>query len=82
MPRYYFDLNDSHGITVDEEGMELRDFEAAQNEAGRALGSMARDAASSVIRSGIEQMEIGVRDEAGPLMAVRFLFEVSRDRKR
>ncbi|WP_420888200.1 DUF6894 family protein [Bradyrhizobium brasilense] len=47
MPRYYFDLNT--GIVPDEEGLDLRDLDAAQDEAARSLGGMARDARPSVV---------------------------------
>ncbi|WP_371852108.1 DUF6894 family protein [Bradyrhizobium brasilense] len=47
MPRYYFDLN--NGIVPDEEGLDLRDLDAAQDEAARSLGGMARDARPSVV---------------------------------
>ena len=40
MPRYYFDLKDSRGIFVDEEGLDLRGLEAAQKEAAQSLGGM------------------------------------------
>lgn len=81
MPRYYFDLRDKAGTALDEEGIYLRDIEAAQDEAARSLGGMARDAVTTVDGSGAEQMEIEVRDESGPVMSVRFAFEISRKRQ-
>ena len=78
MPRYYFDLTDSHGIAVDEEGMELRDLGAVQDEAARALGDMTRDAVRLHNGSSAEHMLIEVRDDAGPVMHVRFSFEIGR----
>ncbi|MGY4480074.1 DUF6894 family protein [Bradyrhizobium sp. USDA 3364] len=78
MPRYYFDLKDSTGTAVDEEGLDLRDLEAAQSEAALSLGGMARDAVSTVHGNGSDQMEIAVRDDDGPVMVVRFSFEISR----
>ncbi|MTV16704.1 hypothetical protein FDV58_16700 [Bradyrhizobium elkanii] len=81
MPRYYFDLCDNAGNIVDEEGLDLRDIEAVQDEAARALGGMARDAAAILHGGGAEQMEIAVRDESGPVMTVRFAFEISRERR-
>jgi hypothetical protein len=44
MTRYYFDLRDGNELVIDEEGMELRDTQAAQEEAGRALAGFAGDA--------------------------------------
>jgi hypothetical protein len=81
MPRYYFDLKDSRGIFVDEEGLDLRDLEAAQKEAAQSLGGMARDAVATVNGSGAEQLEIAVRDDDGPVMVVRFSFEINRKRQ-
>ncbi|MBR0869007.1 hypothetical protein JQ633_01455 [Bradyrhizobium tropiciagri] len=81
MPRYYFDLRDRNGTATDEEGMDLRDLEAAQNEAARSLGGMARDAVASTNGNGTEHMEIAVRDGEGPVMVVRFSFEISARKK-
>ena len=44
MPSYYFHFRDSGGICLDEEGVELRDLWAAQQEAARRIGAMAREA--------------------------------------
>jgi hypothetical protein len=41
MAVYYFDFRDGEAFLVDEEGMELRDVEAAQNEAARSLAGFA-----------------------------------------
>ncbi|MCA6105379.1 DUF6894 family protein [Bradyrhizobium australafricanum] len=76
MPRYYFDLKTGNSVAVDEEGVDLSDLEAAQSEAAQSLGAMARDAA--VTGKGTEQMEISVRDDDGPVMTVRFSYDISR----
>ena len=81
MPRYYFDLKDSYGTAVDEEGLDLRDLEAARSEAALSLGAMARDAVSTINGNGSDQMEIEVRDDDGPVMVVRFFFEISSKKK-
>ena len=78
MPRYYFDLTDSRGIALDEEGMELRDLAAVQDEAARALGDMMRDAARLQKGGSAEHMLIEVRDDAGLVMHVHFSFEIGR----
>jgi hypothetical protein len=44
MPRYYFDVREAGNLAVDEEGIELRDIEAAHEAAARCLVDMARDA--------------------------------------
>jgi hypothetical protein len=41
MAVYYFDLREGGAFVVDEEGMELRDVEAAQAEAARSLSGIA-----------------------------------------
>jgi len=41
MPRYYFDVWEADGLTLDDEGIELRDIEAVQNAAVRSLADMA-----------------------------------------
>jgi hypothetical protein len=43
MRRYYFDVIDKQGVAFDEEGVVLRDIEAAQQEAARLMADAARD---------------------------------------
>lgn len=43
MPRYYFDLRDGDCLAPDEEGVDLPDLVAVQNEAARAIADLARD---------------------------------------
>lgn len=78
MGRYYFDMRDSRGLFPDEEGAECRDIDAAQDEAARALTDMARDSIQAARHVFSHQMSIEVRDDAGPVMKVRFAFEVIR----
>jgi len=77
MKRYFFDMRAGADLAPDEEGVELRTVEAVQVEAARALADMARDAIRGDPTDGAGlQMSIEVRDEAGPVMKVRFTFEV------
>ena len=78
MPRYYFDLIDGDGQSVDEEGMELPSLPAAQAEAAQSLADMSRDALHDLEGSSKRFMAIEVRDDTGPVMQVRFNFEVER----
>jgi hypothetical protein len=79
MPRYYFDLRERDGLAVDEEGMELRDLEAVQEEAARSLADMARDELRRIAKNGGgHEMAIEVRDEAGPVLQVTLTFAVNR----
>jgi hypothetical protein len=75
MKRYYFDLKDGDGLSFDEEGLELPDLLSAQQEAANALSEMARDAIRSVDGMG-HQMAIEVRDANGPVLQVKYVFEM------
>jgi Domain of unknown function (DUF6894) len=78
MPRYFFDLSDSAGLTDDDEGLELRDLDAVQAEAARALGGMVWDAGRIFKGSKAHLMVIDVRDDAGPGMRIRLALEIMR----
>ena len=78
MPRYYFDMMDHNGLLADEEGLDLRDLDAAQEEAARSLSDMVRDATRTPTQDPIEQLGVEVRDETGPVMHVRFSFDIDR----
>jgi hypothetical protein len=75
--RYYFDLQDAHGLFPDKEGTELATFAAAQEEAALSFAGMARDAAQKVHRDVPHAMAIEVRDENGPVLRIRFTVEVN-----
>ena len=63
--------------SVDEEGMELRDVEAAQAEAARSLSGIAWEAMRSA-GAQVQEMTIEVRDVYGPVMDVKFAFVINR----
>jgi hypothetical protein len=42
MPRYYFDLTEGFETTLDEDGVDVADLDAAKAEAIRTLGEIAR----------------------------------------
>lgn len=77
MGRYYFDLRDSKGLAVDEEGLELQDLAAVQEEAALSLVDAARD---GLRRSDgeLDEVSIEVRTEAGLFMRVNFSFNFER----
>ena len=78
MVRYYFDLKDSGGLlAVDDEGLELKDIQAAQEEAALSLADAARDCLRTS-DDALTQMMIEVRTDAGPLMHVHFSFNIDR----
>jgi hypothetical protein len=79
MARFYFDLRDEQELYPDEEGLELFDIRAVQAEAAKSLADMARDAVHTFpAMTGSHFMEIDVRDDQGPVMRLKFTFEVER----
>lgn len=78
MALYYFDLRDGDEIVPDEEGMELRDLSAVQEEAARALAGLSWDAVRNFKGVKRHKMAIEVRDDLGSVMQVKFTFEVTR----
>jgi hypothetical protein len=77
--RYFFDLRDGDELAVDEEGLELLDLRAVQAEAAKSLADMARDAVHSFPASASAcRMAIEVRDDSGPILQVKFTFNIER----
>jgi hypothetical protein len=77
--RYYFDLRDGDEMITDDEGLELNSIERVQEEAALSLADMARDEVRSHRTDGARQrMAIEVRDDTGPVLQVKFTFEVDR----
>jgi hypothetical protein len=74
---YYFDLRDGETLAVDEEGLELRNMGAVREEAARALAGFAWDA-MRLEGAQSQRMKIEVRDQNGPVMEVKFSFEMAR----
>jgi hypothetical protein len=78
MPRYYFDIREGEDIAPDDEGLELPSIEQVQEEAARSLADLARDAVRKNHDSAGHQMAIEVRDDDGPVLQVKFTFEIDR----
>jgi len=78
MALYYFDLRDGDELVADEEGMELSNLNAVQEEAARALIGLAGDSVRHFNGAKSHQMTIEVRDHLGPVMEVCFAFEIAR----
>ncbi|MGX1106229.1 MULTISPECIES: DUF6894 family protein [Bradyrhizobium] len=76
MRRYYFDLRDGEALIPDEEGMVLPDMGSVQEEAVKALADMVHNAAQK--SASLIQMAIEVRDDDGPVMQVKFAFDIVR----
>jgi hypothetical protein len=74
MRRYYFDLVDGSDVALDEEGIELPDVQAAQEEAAAALAALVNEMRQTVNQKNLIDLAIDVRDNAGLVMRVRFDF--------
>lgn len=77
MRRYYFDLRDAKGLIVDDEGYELSDLAAVQWEAVLSLVDRSRDTSNGSVELQTD-MEIEVRDDAGPVMQMTFKYHPRR----
>jgi hypothetical protein len=81
MKHYYFDLRDGEALAPDEEGIDLPNIEAVQEEAAKCLADMAKDSvrrgATNPSRHGVA---IEVRDSDGPVLQAKLTFEVERQK--
>jgi hypothetical protein len=77
MTRYFFDIREDDQLAIDEEGQELPDVEAAQEEAARSLADLARD---KIGCHPFCQMVIQVRDSDGPIIEAKFAWELRQTR--
>lgn len=80
MTIYYFDLRDENALVTDKEGVELRNLRAAHDEAARGLAGVAWDA-MRLDRAQSQHVSIEVRDAQGPVMEIKFFFEITRGTK-
>lgn len=78
MTRYYFDIRDGEALYADEVGIELADQTAAEIEAAKSLGDMAKDLSPLDER---HHMAIEVRTNAGPVFQAAFIFEATASRR-
>jgi hypothetical protein len=63
VPRFYFDLDDGFGVTMDQEGIEAASLAAAKAKAVEVLPSIARDILPN--RGDRCVIAASVRDESG-----------------
>ncbi|WP_439399238.1 DUF6894 family protein [Bradyrhizobium sp. PMVTL-01] len=83
MPRYYFDLREGDEVTPDEEGSELPTGLATQAEAAKSLSDIIReDVHSNPLALGRRDFAIDVRNDAGPVVQVRLIFELEAVKNR
>ena len=78
MRRYYFDVIDEHGVTIDDEGLELADLQAVQDEAVQSMADATRNTVVRPSAGSLPQMAIEVRNDAGHVMMIKFSFEIAR----
>jgi hypothetical protein len=71
LARYYFDFRDASGFTRDAEGFDLPDLAAVQWEAVLSLVDQSRGASARSFEL-LTDLEINIRDDAGPVMQVTF----------
>jgi hypothetical protein len=77
--RHFFDVCDLDSIITDEEGMELSTLDAVQEEAAQALADVVRDEVRAANSKGFTcDLAIDVRDDNGPVMRVKFNFNIER----
>jgi hypothetical protein len=82
MGLYFFDMRVGAELLADEDGLELPNLKAVQIEAARSLGDLAQHALWTKAESILgHRMAIEVRDGAGPVLQVRFTFEIERHRQ-
>jgi hypothetical protein len=78
MRRYYFDLHNWDGLSVDQEGVELATDQSAQEEAARTMADMVRDA----MRSGEPPLDlphrlfVEVRSASGRILMLKCTIEI------
>jgi hypothetical protein len=72
MPRFYFDFHEDDGSTIDDDGTEFPNIDAARDEALVALGDAARDFAR---RHSKGRLSVRVRDGNGPVLEMSATFE-------
>jgi uncharacterized protein DUF6894 len=81
VPRYYFDIREGDEFALDDEGLELSSIQAVQEEAARSLADIARDAVRKHLDGAGQRMAVEVRDDSGPVLQVRFTFEIDRHKQ-
>jgi hypothetical protein len=78
MTRFYFDIREGDDVFLDEEGLELTSLQKVQEGAALSLADMARDAVRGQFDRASTRMAVEVRDDDGPVLQVKFSFEVDK----
>jgi hypothetical protein len=72
VPLYFFDSRDDDEFIEDESGLEFPNLGTVKIEAARALAELARDVIPGSMR---RKLAIEVRDEQGPVLIAKMIFE-------
>ncbi|WP_260600070.1 DUF6894 family protein [Sphingomonas endolithica] len=72
MALYFFDTNDGDIFMEDDVGTEYSDLALVKVDAATTLAEIARDAVSKSVR---RELSVAVRDELGPVLLTRMMFE-------
>lgn len=74
MPLYYFDIRDENGLNTDEEGSDLANLQAAQQEAVMSIADMSR---SHRTMDAPHRISVEVKDDRKrPLLIATLILEV------
>jgi hypothetical protein len=79
--RYYFDMREGESLALDDEGLELPSLAAAEQEAALSLADMAKDTVRGERCNVGQRLAIEVRNDAGPVLELKFTFGVKRMRR-
>jgi hypothetical protein len=82
MTRCYFDIREGDEVFLDEKGLELSTLQKVQEEAALSLADMARDAVRGQFDGASSCMVVEVGGDSGPVMQVKFTFEVEKKQRR
>lgn len=75
MSQFYFDIWDGEALVVDEEGIDLASWRAAEIEAAMSLADIARQREPLASSDGLA---INVRDANGLVLRATFVYEKAR----
>jgi uncharacterized membrane protein len=72
MPLYFFDTRDNEIFIKDDEGLDYPDLDAVKVDTAKALAELAKDVVPGSLR---RELAVEVRDESGPVLIARMIFE-------
>lgn len=72
MALYFFDTRDNDDFIDDDVGLDFPDLEVVKVEAAKGLSELARDVVPGSLK---RELAVEVRDELGPVLRARMIFE-------